>query len=540
MNLFKFSQKYLFKYKKYLILYFITNTIAGIIAIFMPNMFGQYIDCLLKINTINVVYTFTVKLLTLSCISVISSYYLGILATKYQTKAATDLNFDLLEHIKKLPLSYLNSIDTTYINERINSDANIIISFVLNNFVNIFVKILIMFASLYFLFKITPQISIFLFSIIFIYIALYFTSKKIIFNVNFELLEKQNLFFARMNEQLYNIKFIKINSLFNELHNKLLNSFNELFKIAIKFSKITNAYSACDSTINQVATLIIFFVGGIEIVNHKLTIGKYTIINSYFSMLLGSISYFLSLGKNYQETKVSYTRTCEIINLCEENNGDIKINNVNEIEIKNLYFSYSKEQDIIKNFSYKFKKGNIYCLMGENGSGKSTLINIILGLYQDYSGQVLYNSQDIKNIDMYNARKLLIGVTEQEPVLMNDTIINNLILGLNENKISTLNEWCDKLDVYKFIKKSSNGLETNIYEKCTNLSGGEKQKLSQARAFIKDPDVIIFDEPTSAIDKGGINNIKDILVNLKKNKIIIITTHNYNFSSIADEVINLN
>ncbi|GFR34196.1 ATP-binding cassette domain-containing protein [Thermobrachium celere] len=104
------------------------------------------------------------------------------------------------------------------------------------------------------------------------------------------------------------------------------------------------------------------------------------------------------MTKIYQESLISYDRLNEIINIPIERNGEIYINQINEIELRNLNFSYTGDGFIISNFNYIFRKGNIYGIKGTNGIGKSTLIKLMLGLYQDYEGEIFYNSLDIKKI----------------------------------------------------------------------------------------------------------------------------------------------
>ncbi|WP_446899819.1 ATP-binding cassette domain-containing protein [Clostridium sp. LBM24168] len=165
-------------------------------------------------------------------------------------------------------------------------------------------------------------------------------------------------------------------------------------------------------------------------------------------------------------------------------------------------------------FNCNFGLGKIYCIVGENGCGKSTLINIITGLLYNYSGDVYYNGKNIKDIDMYSLRKENIAVTEQEPR-------------------------CKILNIYYFIDNQSKKFDEMVNEKSNNISGGEKQKISLIRTFIKNSNVIILDEPTSALDKNTVGSLKEVLVNIKRHKIIIFVTHEDNILSIAYEIIKI-
>ncbi len=168
------------------------------------------------------------------------------------------------------------------------------------------------------------------------------------------------------------------------------------------------------------------------------------------------------------------------------------------------------------------------------------MINLILGLYiNDYEGQLSYNDVNIKEVDMFNARLKNIGVTEQEPILIPDTLINNITLEKNYD-VNKINEFIDIIGLNNYILSLENGLNTVINEKSNNISGGEKQKISMLRQFIKDPDVMIFDEPTSALDIKSIDKFSNYLKKIKHNKIIIIISHDISVQNICDVIIDLN
>lgn len=163
----------------------------------------------------------------------------------------------------------------------------------------------------------------------------------------------------------------------------------------------------------------------------------------------------------------------------------------------------------------------------------------MIGLLQNYNGDIFYDSKNIKTLDLYSIRKRLISITEQEPILMNDTIKNNITYGVNNYNIDDIVYFCKSLNVDDFINNLPDKLNTIIDEKSSTISGGEKQKISLVRTFIKNADLILLDEPTSALDQYSIDVLKNILINMKTNKIIIFITHNKSILNIADKIIKL-
>ena len=221
-----------------------------------------------------------------------------------------------------------------------------------------------------------------------------------------------------------------------------------------------------------------------------------------------------------------------MINISKENNGELRISKFNSIEIKNLNFLYN-ESYVFKNFNYRFEKGKVYCIVGRNGSGKSTLLNLINGLYiDDLVGAINYDNISIKDLDMYYMRQNIIGVTEQEPLLLKGTIKDNLILNNNNVDFELLENLIDCFGIRNII-------DNVLDEKNSTVSGGEKQKISLIRLLLKQPQILILDEPTSALDKDSIEEFKKIVISLKLEKIIIIVTHDKEIIDISDEVLSL-
>lgn len=539
MKIFKIAKKYLFKYKLYLCLYTIICLILWGLSLVQPYITSEYIDNLTNFKEIQSIYYYTFIVFLIGLSNMVLSYIKNMILIKFQSRVAFDMNYDVIEHIKRMPFSYLSNVDTIYLNQRVNSDVNTIINFILNNYISIVANIINIIVLIYLLIKIDLDLSMLLLILMPLYIITYILFKKPLYVSGYKMKEEQTKFFSKLNEQLYNIKFIKTNSLFDILGNKLKDKFQELLKSVVKYSNISYLFYSFDSIIGSISQVIIFLYGGIKVINKEITLGQFTIINTYFMMIIGSISYYLSFGKSYQDSNVSYSRIIDILKIKEDNNGSIVLKNIDQIVINNLYFNY-KNKSIFNNFNYKFKKGNTYCIVGDNGTGKSTLASLILGLYiDDFKGEILYNETDIKKINLYEVRKKLIGVTEQEPILLCDTILNNLCYGLKDIGDEVVNYWIDRLELKEFVKSLDGGLNYNINEKSNNISGGEKQKLSLIRTLIKNPDVLILDEPTSALDTLSINKIKNILNEIKKDKIILIITHNKDMLEIADDTIYL-
>jgi ATP-binding cassette subfamily B protein len=210
------------------------------------------------------------------------------------------------------------------------------------------------------------------------------------------------------------------------------------------------------------------------------------------------------------------------------------------IDLKKVEFSYSKKNFIIKNTTFKIHKGESVAIIGKNGSGKTTLLNIIAGLIKPSNGQI--TSDDI--FDIYSNRNTWftkISYVQQNIFLMNATIKENIILMADEKiDMTKFNKVVDILNLDRFFNKLPYQLDSKTGINGINLSGGQKQIISLARALYKDSEVIIFDEATSALDANMTLLLKKLILSMKSKKTIIMALHNIGFFSICfDKIIEI-
>ena len=538
MQLFRFCLKYLWKYKVSFVTYILINIFMGLIAIILPLISGNLIDSLTSTKSANALYQYLAVFLIISILQLLLGFLSQYLYTKVQTKSGYAVNSDTLKHIQKLSMSFIDNTETGYLIQRINNDSNEVIIFSIGIIINVCVNLITLTLSFMLLLHINTVLAVALLFLIGLYWVIYKLFKKPLYRRNLELKEQQAKFFSKLLEQLTKLRFFKTHEIISLFMKKLDESFFSLLKQSISKQKLNYAFTSCETALNLVAQFSIFLFGGLSVINGTLTIGFFTVLLSYFSMMIKSARYFFNLGSSYQNTLVSYNRLLEILNQPIPLEGTEKIARINSIRIKDLSFQYS-DKPVFKNFSLSLEKGKLYALTGVNGSGKSTLIDILLGLYpEEYSGSILYNNIELRELKKDVLRKFNIGLTEQEPQLIPDTIYNNLTLYENVDH-SLLKYLIQIMGLANYIQTLPEGMNTKINESSTNLSGGEKQKISIIRQLIKNNDFMIFDEPTSALDKASKENFWAYINKIKKEKIILVVTHDSNVKLLCDENIEL-
>lgn len=242
---------------------------------------------------------------------------------------------------------------------------------------------------------------------------------------------------------------------------------------------------------------------------------------------------------NMQKGSAAIGRIEEVLNApvtVDDNINGRKIENfTGSIEFKNVSFLYD-DITILKNINLKIEKGKTIALVGSSGAGKSTLADLIPRFHDVSSGEILVDGINIKDYSLFSLRKL-ISIVTQEPILFNNSIANNIALGMDNASMNEIIEAAKIANAHAFIEKKEDGYDTNIGDRGSKLSGGERQRLTIARAVLKNPPILILDEATSSLDTESERLVQDAINNLMNNRTSIVIAHRLSTIRHADEII---
>jgi ABC-type multidrug transport system fused ATPase/permease subunit len=373
---------------------------------------------------------------------------------------------------------------------------------------------------------------------------------------------------------LFSKKFLNIGKALKIVTENLLSVINEtqnLFKMIILRQKKSFFFEKFDKNINSrtknfikqelvkqipkylFETILVILICSILFLASNSSGGVKELIPFLSVLILISIRLlptFINLNSILSSLKFSshsfYNHLSTLENL-KKNHGlidsdmkQIDIDDLKSISINNLNFSYGKNI-LINNLNLEIQKGKIFGIFGKSGSGKSTLVDIITGLIQPKSGKILINNE-YEIFQILKTWQSVIGYVPQENLLMNDTLKNNICLGLDDKEINK-NKLEDVLKIVgldDLVVNSMDGLNTNMGELGTKFSGGQKQRIAIARALYFNPKLLIFDEATSALDNKSEDQIIKIINNIKKDKIVILITHDLRLKIICDQIYEMN
>lgn len=205
------------------------------------------------------------------------------------------------------------------------------------------------------------------------------------------------------------------------------------------------------------------------------------------------------------------------------------------IEFRNVSFAYD-EHVILKNIHLTIEKGKTVALVGSSGAGKSSLADLVPRFHDVTEGELLIDGVNIKEYSLHSVRSLM-GIVTQEPILFNDTIANNIALGVENVSQEKIEEAAAVANALYFIRNKEHGFESNIGDRGSKLSGGERQRLTIARAVLKNPPILILDEATSSLDTESERLVQDAINNMMQNRTSLVIAHRLSTIRHADEII---
>ena len=206
------------------------------------------------------------------------------------------------------------------------------------------------------------------------------------------------------------------------------------------------------------------------------------------------------------------------------------------IEFRNVNFSFDRSKKVLNDINFIIEPGDVVGIVGTTGSGKSTLINLLMRFYDDYDGEILVDGVDIRDIDMAYYRSQ-IGYVQQEPMMFSDTIFNNIAYGVPDASVEQVIHAAEVANAHEFIARQPDGYDSMLGERGVGLSGGEKQRLSIARAVLKNPSVLVFDEATAAVDSETENLIQEAIERLISGRTTLMIAHRLSTLRKANKII---
>jgi ATP-binding cassette, subfamily B, bacterial len=341
-------------------------------------------------------------------------------------------------------------------------------------------------------------------------------------------------------ESLRNIELVKSLGLGKQEINRLNSTTDKILELELKKVRYIRSLSFLQGTaVNFLRTTILFVMLYLIFTQH-ITVGEFFSLFIYSFFIFGPLQSLGDIINIYREAEVSLNNFDELISKPVESKPDkpIKLGEINSIEFQNVVFQHqSANRHAINGISFGIRDGETVAFVGPSGSGKTTLVKLLVGLYTPQEGKILFNNVPGDKIDFDEIRER-IGFVTQDTQLFAGTIKENLLFVNPKASDNECLEVLRKAAATNLLERAENGLDTMIGEGGIKVSGGEKQRLSIARALLRNPHLIIFDEATSALDSLTEEEISKTIreISLRKDLITIMIAHRLSTIMHADKI----
>jgi len=333
---------------------------------------------------------------------------------------------------------------------------------------------------------------------------------------------------SQLIESIQNIETIKASAHEAVQIERLENKFVKVLKLGYEEGKLSNLQGSLSSLVQTLSGIFMIGIGAIAIIDGKLTFGDFIVFQTLSGYFTSPIQSLVSLQLTYQEAQISMNRLSELMDLETEEMKDRElladVSLKGNITFKDLTFRYGSRPPIIKEFNLKIKQGQRVAIVGESGAGKSTLAKLLLKFQNADSGKLTINDYDIEDIEVKYLRQS-IGYVPQNIELFTGTIMENIKLGNESATYEQVIKAAKLAGCHDFIQKLPNRYYAFIEENGSNFSGGERQRIAIARAFLKERDLYIFDESTSNLDSFSERYIQKAMLQATNGATTIIIAH---------------
>lgn len=501
--------------------------LSSFISTPVPYLIGHLLDKVLIGNkSYKEFYLYIVVIAGLYLLDYIISLISNNLFIKVNNYVVNEMRYSVMKKVMDLPMSYLSSTQKGYVQARI-SECSTVGSIFSPIVVNLFLSFISAIFAAVTMFIINYKLALVVLALAPVF---YFSSKvstRGFMKNTKDMMESSAVLNGECFEIINGIEDIKVLNGKAKHLTKFEARINELINYSIKQSKSMILFMQNMGLINNAGTLLILFVSGLLIMKGQFTIGLYTSFTLYSARVFASTQGMATLSTTIKPVCLSIERIYELLDMKGENDGKGTYLNsdIETIEIKNVGFQYKENlPDVFKNINLSFKKGDRVLLKGENGSGKTTLVKLLLGLYTPTSGKILINGLDASGINCDSLRRR-IGIVSQNIFLFKGTVLDNILYSQENKNRNDVENIIKNLGLKDYIKRLSKGLDTEINQNTSGVSGGQAQIIAFIRACLSRKDVIILDEPISNVDVETRNLILNILKGSKFDGILIVISH---------------
>ena len=535
-------KSYLLKNIGYIILTFIVGTLNVGLTLYIPILTGKAIDFIIGTNNVlfDNIYPYLIYIAICGVMAAIFYYMYDFLASLVCQNVIKGLRNDVFRRLEKAPIEYIDSHPHGDLVSRCISDIEQISDGLLEGFKQLYRGVITIVFTLAFMISIHYILALVVVFItpLSLFVASFITKKT------HQYFTKQSRIKGEIGayvlEMLDNQKVIKALTYEEDSIKKFESINNELYKVGVNAQFISSTTNPSTRFVNGLVYAAVGIIGSILIINPislPLTIGYLSSFLSYANQYTKPFNEISGVVSEFQNALSCLERVNEVLSIEPEiDQGNKNLDNsINSINISNVYFSYDKSKDLIKNFNLTVHKGQKIAIVGPTGCGKTTLINLLLRFYDVDSGKISFDNEDIYKYSKSSLRKKY-GMVLQDTWIFKGSVYDNVAYSNPNATSEEIEQACRIVHAHSFIKRLPNGYQTIISEN-SGLSHGEKQLITIARVMLSLPEIVILDEATSSIDTRTEMKIAEAFNKIMEGRTSFVIAHRLSTIKNADLIL---
>ncbi len=459
-----------------------------------------------------------------------------------------DIRNELFRHLHNLSLSYFTNERTGNLISRVTNDVNVVNGGVSASFVTLIREPLLVMVFLGIAFTLSWKLTLLsfgvfpfsLFIISWIGLRLHKESRVI--------QEKMADITSVLQETISNVKVVKAFGMEDFEDKKFRKETKSYFRTVLTMTRIRNLSTPVTEFLSILAAVAIIWYGGRQVlVTGEMKAAEFLGFLLAIFQVMPPVKELSSVINRLQEFSAAGKRIFEILDIepsIRNHPQAASIGNLRDcIEFKNVSFFYSngvpqggETKEILRGINLRVRKGEVVAIVGPSGSGKTTLVDLLARFYDPVEGLITIDGVDIRLIELQSLRKQ-IGIVTQETILFNDTVRSNIAYGLSDCPEEKIRDAAAAANALEFIDALPRGFDSIIGDRGVKISGGQRQRLSIARALLKNPPIMIFDEATSALDSESEILVQEAIERLMKNRTSLVIAHRLSTIRNADRIV---
>lgn len=532
---------YLKNYKKECIIAPIFKLFEAILELILPTIMALVINNGVMKHDTNYVIKMGIIMIGMACLGYCSSLVCQYLASKASQGVGTELRNELFIHMSSLSYAEIDDIGTSSLINRITNDVNQVQTAVAMLLRLVSRAPFICMGAIVMSMILNLKLSLILFCTApFFAIILYlFMSRTAPMYKKYQ--KRLDDLGSILRENLMGVRVIRAFVKTNDESQRFDKSNDELSSAAIRIGKISALLNPLTSLVMNFAIIVLLWTGAVEINAGSMSPGVIITFINYITQILLALLVVSNLIILFTKASASASRINEVLEMKSsivENSNDISVNSSDKmIEFNDVTFRYSDSGDaVLQNISFIINKGETVGVIGGTGSGKSTMINLIPRFYDVMQGSVLVNNNDVRNYSLEELRKM-ISLVPQKTELFTGTIAENLKFGNENASDDEIKKAAEIAQASEFISYLKDGYDTIVERGGANFSGGQKQRLSIARALAKKSDILILDDSSSALDLATDAALRHAISDNFKDLTVIVVSQRSSSVKSCDKII---